>query len=239
MASDELKRYAPTPRRLAKLRRAGDVAASAALTAVAGLAAATGAALALGPGLAHRLAGVLAQDLQVAGTMTTSPPALLAHMTHRLGLAVVVMAAIAGGLGLVQTVVHLLQTGFATRGTDSASPALPWGAGRGGRISPPAAETVLGLGLGLLVAAGCGAGLLGNLAAARSWADLGPGPAWGSLGGRWLVGLAGLALLHLALTRGRFQQRAAMSHRDLQDEARETAGPGLTRRGGQGKRPRG
>ncbi|MBU0609826.1 MAG: hypothetical protein KKI08_18220 [Armatimonadetes bacterium] len=67
--SDEIKRHAPTPRRLERLRRAGVTGASEAVTAVAVLAGATVGLALLGGRLCGWLGGVLARDLQsvVAG----------------------------------------------------------------------------------------------------------------------------------------------------------------------------
>ena len=237
MGVDGLKRYPPTPRRLERLRQAGDVPFSAAVNAVAVLAAGTAAAAVLGPGLCGRLGALLAQDLQYCGGGPATPETAVARFTGHLAQAFALMVIIALGAAAALTMAHLAQTGFAVGRGSNGSPGrslfarLGPGPGRQ-RGERPVLEAIIGLGAAALVLKL----LLADLAGALTWDDAWRGVSWWGLWGRWVAVLAGVSVMHLLVVRARYWRRAAMSHRELADETRETTGAPLNRERREGRR---
>jgi flagellar biosynthesis protein FlhB len=230
MSVDELKRYPPTPRRLERLRQTGDVPFSGAVNAVAVLAAGTAAAVVLGPGLCGRLGALLARDLQRCGGGLATPETAVAQFTGHLAQAFALMVIIAFGAAAILILAHLAQTGFAVGrgpgGSASRSPFARLSPGPGRRRGErPVLESIIGLGAVALVLKL----LLADLAGTPTWDDAWRGGSWWGLWGRWIAVLAGLSMTHLLVVRARYWQRAAMSHRELADETRETTGAPLNR----------
>lgn len=225
---DELKRYPPTARRLARLRQAGVLPDATALTGAAVLVGATVALVLLVPQLLRPASMVLARDLQHEALAAHDAASLRSLLAWHLGLGAVVVIALGGAAALVAAGVRRLQIGRVGAG-DGATllPRKPPKVSRSGGLQWP------GLLLGLLALVGGGvvlAGLLGAWSRAESWRELW---AWLPLAQAWarcLAVLVGTALLHLLWTRGTYLQQASMSHRELLEEQKETEGPGLTKR---------
>ncbi|MEN6402920.1 MAG: EscU/YscU/HrcU family type III secretion system export apparatus switch protein [Armatimonadia bacterium] len=224
---DELKRYPPTPRRLARLRQAGVIPDTTALTGAAVLVGATLGLIFLGPQLLHLARLVLARDLQHEALVAHEPARLRSLLAWHLGLGALVITALGGAAAIVAALARGLQTGGAASGEGVGL--MRKGlrrAKRGGAQWP-------GLMLGTVAVAGGGvvlAGLLGAWGRAESWQELWAWPALAQAWGRWLAVLVGMALLHLLWTRAAYMQQARLSHRELLDEQQETEGPGLTKR---------
>lgn len=231
MASDDLKRHPPTERRLEQLRRAGDVPHSPALTWAVAVAAGSLAAVTLGPTLVGWLGTVMAQDLQQAAAGEATGGHLAGLLTAHLATALVVTVSGVGVVAGGAVVGHLLQTGLrASSTTRGHGPLLPGATVAHGPAKPAkrpwlSLELLVGLaGLGLLVAQ-----MGQRLLEAEVWDEALPAREAGVLWWRWLAVLGALGLLQLARARASYWRRVAMSDRELQEEARETAGPPLTR----------
>lgn len=231
MAADDLKRHPPTERRLEQLRRAGDVPHSPALTWAVAMAAGSLAALTLGPTLVGWLGAVMAQDLQQAAVGEATGGQLAFLLAAHLATALVVTVSGVGVVAAGAMVGHLLQTGLRANTTARGrGPLLP-GATAAPAPAKPAKVPLLSLellvglaGLGLLVAQ-----MGQRLVEAEGWEEVLPVREAGVLWGRWLAVLGALGLLQLARVRAGYWRRVAMSDRELQEEARETTGPPLTR----------
>ena len=232
MASDDLRRYPPTARRLERLRQAGLVPSSAALTGAVVLVAATLAVAALGRPTLAFLATMLARDLQQSSVGQATPEQLTTRLASHLSAAATILVAVGVGAMLVAALTHLAQTGFLFRWPGSApGGSLPWSGGVGGKRRAGSAALPLGLALvGLLGGVVTLYSVFSEWAGAGSWAELGDeGVVWRAWL-RWLAALLGLALLHLLWVRASFTQRVQLTQRELSDEIRETEGPWLTRR---------
>jgi flagellar biosynthesis protein FlhB len=218
MPSDDLRRYPPTARRLERLRQAGVAPHSPAITGLAVLLAGTLALAAGGRAGLQGLAAMLARDLQVTNAASASAEQLRALLTGHLEAAGLALAVIALGAAGVACLAHLAQTGFLLR-----SPFTTPFSGLPGR-SPVGRQA--GPNRSLLPLASVLAGLVA--AVALLGAFLASGSAWVTWW-RWLAVLGGLAMLHLLAAGARYSQQARLTHREMQDEARETEGSWLTR----------
>lgn len=240
MASDDLKRHPPTPRRLARLRQVGDMPHSPVLTYAVAATVASAAAVLLGPRLVALLGSMLARDLQHASLgvdLGAHLSALLAgHLAVAAGTVIATGSTVAGAMVLA----HLLQTGLRDGGGEGArGPGLPGTAAQQRTREPvgrtgPWLEAVVGLfGLGVV-----GAGMIERVAGAANWTEAMSLRDASVLWWRWLAVFAAVGLLHWGRVRASYWRRAAMSDRELQDEAREVAGPPLTRHRRQNARNR-
>lgn len=225
---DELKRYPPTARRLARLRQAGVLPDTTALTGAVVLVGATMALVLLVPQSLYFARLVLARDLQHEALAAHDSVSLRSLLAWHLGLGAVAVIALGGAAALVAAAARMLQIGSGGAG-DSATllSRRPPKRSRSGGVQWP------GMVLGLLALFGGGvvlAGLLGAWSRAESWQELWAWLPLAQAWGRWLAVLVGTALLHLLWTRGTYLQQARMSHRELLEEQKETEGPGLTKR---------
>jgi flagellar biosynthesis protein FlhB len=214
MASD-LKRYPPTAQRLQRLREAGIVPHSPALTALCSLAAA---------GLVGGLLwpGASAQARQFAAACWSSPGVTgSAEAQARCAAGMWLVLEWVGLVGLAGAGVgwlsHLLQTGFAwgsvfprekRRGLPSPRPGV-------GREACMAGLSLLVAGVSLArvlqTMAGPGEGMAGLVArCARTGLEVA------------LPGFVGIALLDLAWRRAQFSRDAWMTETEMRDELRET-----------------
>lgn len=214
--SGDLKQYAATPRRLEKLRQAGQTPSSGAVAGLCALAVATLAIAGAGQPLRRALAGLLAEGLR-AGVDQQALAALLARHLF-IGGAIVMLFAVA--LAVTAIAARALQTGGALK--------APWKRPQRADSQdwPSAALAVAGLlGVGILYR-----GFLEHYGVAGQWSQLVDPPLLLAVWLRVLCLLAGLSALHMLWTRAAHLRRAMLTHRELQDERKEAEGSWLKER---------
>jgi flagellar biosynthesis protein FlhB len=215
---DELRRYAPTARRLEKLRQAGAGAHSPALTAATVLVATVVIGAGVARPLGRELARSMAVDLGAPLWEARQLPALLGRHLVFGGALVVAVAALAL---LAASLAHALQAGGLTWSRQGAGKPFK------SPLSPPDGPGVV-LALAALAAGVLAYGaVLGYLKQAALGSPAASAEIVGAAGLRWLCLLGGLGLLHLLWVRSDFLRRAMLTHRDLQEEHKEAEGSWL------------
>lgn len=211
--SGDLKQYAPTARRLQKLRQTGVAPTSSAVGGVCALAGMTILALAAGKPLQRALAQLLAEGLTGPAKQLPLPFLLARHL-------------LLGGALVVALAVAVAAAGWAARALQAGGALKPPWAGRQrfGKQDWPAAA-LAGVGLAGLIS--LFAGFMGQYRAAGQWAQLTDPRAVLTLWLRVLCLFGGLATLHLLWTRAAFLRQAMLTHRELRDERKETEGSWL------------
>lgn len=211
--SGDLKQYEATPRRLEKLRQAGQTPSSAAIAGVSSLAVATLVMVVAGRPLSRGLAGLLAEGMRAAAGQQALAPLLARHLLVG-GAAVILFAAV---LAVTVLAARGLQTGGAMKS--------PWAGWRAMQTQdwPSAALAAAGVsGLAAIFGA-----LLERYREAGQWRQLIEPQVLLALWLRALCLLAGLAVLHFLWMRAAHLQRAMLTHRELQDERQEVEGSWL------------
>ena len=246
--ADEIRSYAPTERRLARLRALGFIPTSRALVGAVVIAVAWLGLLAAGPALVDCSARALRGSLELAAGAEEASAAQQA--LSWLGLRGGAIAALAGIICLTAAVtVTQMQaagwgrssgvpTGGSLPGSRAASPRAGPGLGEAGWLVMIAAVAVL-----TTVLAGRSA-----LAYAQELMCGGPGQvletsarAVVNIGWRVVAALLGVGVLDYLMQRAAFLRVARMSRREMQDELRQTEGHPLTaerRAGRRSRRPR-
>jgi flagellar biosynthesis protein FlhB len=238
MSHEELKQYAPTARRLEKLRRAGVTGVSPALGQLVGWLVLAGLGLLTGREIIATAGQYLARDLQDAMLAGDSVEGLAGRLGRRLMVAVGVLVVLSGAVYLLGLGAAVLQGGGRGR-----SPADLWESSQSvSRRQVGGADLGWGLLLGAVGVVGLVAllrGLLSSWAQANHWSELLKADSVGGVGMRVLALLAAIGLLQVLWRRGQFMAQARMTRREVLIEARETEGSWLRktlRQAGRGKR---